>query len=226
MSKSIFVTATDTGVGKTTVSAAIASILKEEGKSVGYFKPVETGCGTGPADASLLARITEQKLEEVVLYTFDYPVSPYMATKMERKSIDIERILEHYRKLREKYDYLIVEGAGGVCVPIKRTGKVFYTYVELIKDMNIDTLVVSRGRLGTINHTCLTVKVLKDNNVNVKGIIMNLFTGGDDDVSELTNSIVVMEMTGIPVLGKCLISENPVNECKESIRENINRIFS
>ncbi len=226
MSKAIFVTATDTGVGKTTVSAAIASILKENGKSVGYFKPVETGCGEGPNDAKLLSEITGQSLDEVVLYTFEYPVSPYMATKMERRKIDVQRIIDHYRKLREKYEYLIVEGAGGVCVPIKREGKDFYTYIELIRDMDIGSLVVARGGLGTINHTCLTVRALKDRNLNVKGVVMNLFTGSDEDVSEMTNSIVIMEMTGVPVLGKCLLSENPIEECRYSIKDSIERLFS
>lgn len=225
MGKSIFITATDTGVGKTTVSAAIATLLKQQGKSVGYFKPVETGCGVDPQDARLLSKITGQKLSEVVLYTFNYPVSPYMAIKMERKDINIENILNHYKKLREKYEYLIVEGAGGVCVPIKRTEKGFYTYLELIKDMNIDSLVVAKGGLGTINHTCLTIKAMKDKGINIKGIVMNLFSGSDEDVSEMTNAIVVMEMTGVPVLGKCLLSDDPIKECSYSIKENLHRIF-
>ncbi|NPA52193.1 MAG: dethiobiotin synthase [Aquificae bacterium] len=225
MSKTIFVTATDTGVGKTTVSAALANLLKERKKHVGYFKPIETGCQPIPQDAKLLSKITGQPLEEVVLYTFRQPVAPYVAEKIERKSIDVQKIIKHFFRLKQKYEYLIIEGAGGICVPITKIKNRFYTYVDLIKDIKAQTLLVARGTLGTINHTCMTVKILKENEIKLIGIILNLFEE-NDDVSQNTNSIVIMEMTGVPVLAKCKkTNTEPIQECKNSLQEKLERIL-
>lgn len=217
MLNSVFITATDTGVGKTTVSAAICKILKEKGINVGYFKPVETGCNPVPSDAYNLSLITGQPLEEVVLYTFENPVAPYTATLMEGKDIDIQKIIEHYNHLKSKYDFVVVEGAGGLLVPIKKN----YTYLNLIEDLNIPVLIVSRASLGTINHTVLTVKALEGK--NIVGIVMNGFSG--KDVSEKTNPYVIEEMTGIKVLAKCSESHNPVDECYNNLKNDIKVIL-
>ncbi len=226
MSKAIFVTATDTGIGKTTVSSAIASLLKKQNKKVAYFKPVETGCNPKPQDAKMLSSITGQSIEEVVLYTFRHPVAPYVAEQLEGKKIHIKKILEHFHKLKQKYQYIIVEGAGGVCVPITRVGGNFYTYLNLIKDLNIPALVVSRAALGTINHTCMTVELLKQHNIEIKGIILNLFEKSDD-VSQSTNPDVIEEMTGLPVIAKCeKMLDNPSAECVQKIKDILDKIFS
>ena len=217
MHKSIFITATDTGVGKTTVSAAICKILKDKGINVAYFKPAETGCNPTPQDAYLLSKITGQPIEEVVLYTFKNPVAPYTATLLEGKDIDIEKIKSHYRYLTEKYDFVIVEGAGGLLVPIKKN----YTYLDLIKNLNIPVLIVARASLGTINHTVLTVRALEGN--EIVGIVMNGFSG--EDISEDTNPSIIEEMTGIPVIAKCQKTQDPISECYNCLLENINKIL-
>ncbi len=227
MNKSIFITATDTGVGKTTVSAGLVSILKEENKNVGYFKPIETGCNPIPEDAKLLSQITGQPIEEAVLYTFKPPVAPYVAEKLEKKSIAVDNIISRFNLLRKKYDYLIVEGAGGVCVPITRIDGKFYTYVDLIKDFDIPVLIVSRGTLGTINHTCMTVKILKEEGINISGIILNLLEINSNDISQTTNPSVIMEMTDVPVLAKCNLNiENPIKECEGNLEKIVRKIFS
>ena len=210
MLKSVFITATDTGVGKTTISYALAKTLIEKGLKVAYLKPIETGANPIPEDATLLSKLTGQPIDEVVLYTFKNPVAPYVATLMEGKDIDLDKIIKHYEYLVQKYDFVIVEGAGGVLVPIKEN----YTYRELIRDLNIPVLLISRSSLGTINHTLLTLEALKD--AYILGIIMSGFTG--KDISEEKNSEVIEEFSKVKVIAKCNKSENPANECYEKLK--------
>lgn len=211
MLNSLFITATDTGVGKTTLSAAICKLLKEKGVNVAYFKPAETGCQPIPQDAYTISKITGQPLEEVVIYTFENPVAPYTATVLEGKEIDIQKIIKHYKYLKTKYDFVIVEGAGGLLVPIKKN----YTYLNLIEDLNIPVLIVSRASLGTINHTALTIRSLEGK--EIVGIVMNGFSG--EDISEETNPQIIQEMTGVKVLAKCKKSQQPVEECYSKLMD-------
>lgn len=217
MGKVLFITATDTGVGKTTVSAALAKIVKEKDIKVGYFKPVETGVEEYPVDGKLLSDITGQSIDEVVLYKFKNPVAPYPASEIEGVEIDLEKIKQQYEYLKQKYEFLIVEGAGGVYVPITKN----YTYVDMVKEFNLPVLVVSRAKLGTINHTVLTVKALKG--VKIAGIVMNGFDGSD--ISEETNPRVIYEMTGIPIIAKCFSSKNPVEECYRCLKPAFETIY-
>lgn len=211
MYKSVFITATDTGVGKTTVSYTLAKLLKEKNINVAYFKPIETGVNTLSEDAYKLSTITKQTLDEIVLYTFKNPLSPYAAMLTENKNIDLKKILNHYDYLTKKYDFVIVEGAGGLLVPILEN----YTYFDLIKDLNIPVLIVSRAKLGTINHTLLTVKAL--DGVKILGIIMNGFNG--DDISEDLNPMIIEKFSNQKIIAKCNFSENPDEECYKKLKE-------
>ena len=214
MARTIFITATDTGVGKTTVSSAIAYILKEKGYNVGYFKPVETGCSPDCLDASTLAQITGQPVEEIVLYRFKTPVAPLVAEEIEGVQINLENILSHLDKLISKYDYLIVEGAGGIKVPITRRDGEIFTYLDFVYETKMPVLVVARASLGTINHTTLTIDVLNSINADIIGIVMNGFS---EDKNEFYNPVIIEEMTGVPVIWKCRKSNNPVIECLKNI---------
>ena len=189
--KSVLITATDTGVGKTFISYNIVLTLKEMGIRVGYFKPVETDVKDVPADGSLLCSITGQDLEEVVPIRYSLPLSPYAGILEEGKDFSLDALKEQYLKLLERYDFLVVEGAGGIAVPIKRD----YNYADLAKDWGLDIIIVSRAGLGTINHTYLTYFYAISKGLNVLGIVMNGFEGRD--VSERTNPIIVEELTGI-----------------------------
>ena len=223
MSKVIFVTATDTGVGKTTVCAAIAKILKDKGQNVGYFKPVETGCEPICSDASLLSRITGQDIDEIVLYRFRSPVSPFVAQEIEFKEIDAGNILFYLDYLKRRYDFLIVEGAGGIKVPITQDNGKIITFLDLVYEASLPVLIVSRAGLGTINHTVLTVDALNSINAQIKGIIINGFKG--EEPSEEKNPEVIQMMTGIDVLTLCYKSEDPINECYKKIEPILYTIF-
>ncbi len=218
MKKTIFITATDTGVGKTTVSYAIAFLAKKAGIKVGYFKPVETGCNPDCLDAKTVSSLTEQPYEEVVLYQFKEPVAPLVAEEEEGKKIDPLVINSHLKYLQEKYEFLIVEGAGGVAVPITKIEGKIYTYIDFAKENNLETIVISRATLGTLNHTFLTVKALEDNNVPVKGIVLNGFPK-NPSLSERTNPRYIKEITGIEVISICRKTEYPEMECFDKLKQ-------
>ncbi|WP_448587361.1 dethiobiotin synthase [Thermocrinis sp.] len=189
--KSVLITATDTGVGKTFLSYNLALTLKEMGVNVGYLKPVETEVKDIPADGSLLCSITGQDLKEAVPIRYSLPLSPYAGILEEGKDFSLEFLKEHYIKLLNRYEFLIVEGAGGIAVPIKKN----YNYADLAKDWGLSIVIVSRAGLGTINHTYLSYFYAKSRGLNVLGIVMNGFEGRD--VSERTNPRIVEELTGI-----------------------------
>ncbi len=187
----ILITGTDTGVGKTFITYNIALALKRKGVRVGCFKPVETYVRDIPEDGLLLAKATGQRVEEVVPMTFKLPLAPYAGEIEEGKEVDLEFLREKFELLRSKYEVLLVEGAGGIAVPIKRN----YTYAHLARDWGLPLLIVGRAGLGTLNHTYLTWFYAVKMKLKVLGIVLNGLTG--KDVSERTNPRIVEEMTGI-----------------------------
>lgn len=192
--RAVFITATDTGVGKTFISYNLVYALKERGIRVGYLKPVETGVEDLPEDGSLLASLTGQPLEEVVPATYKLPVAPYAGLLEEGRDFSLEKLKEHYLRLLERYEFLVVEGAGGIAVPVKKG----YNYADLAREWNLKTLLVARAGLGTINHTFLSVYYMRSRNIEPIAIIMNGFEG--KDVSERTNPQIVEELTNLKVV--------------------------
>ncbi len=176
----IFVTGTDTGVGKTYVSAILAENLKKMGVNVGYLKPVETG---GREDTLTLKNVlkNDDDLDLMNPINLKLPLSPNIAFDVENVHLTLDEIKKKiknaYKTLKNKYDFLIVEGAGGVYVPIKEN----FLMSDLIKFLNLDAVVISRPNLGTINHTLLTIEHLRNKNINVRGVIINCIT----DLSEV-----------------------------------------
>ena len=154
--KKIFVTGTDTGVGKTFVSSLLCKIGGYD-----YFKPIQTGKIEG-TDSDFIKNTTGAKIHKEV-YLYDQPVSPHLAAQQSNDEIVLEKI-----KLPSA-DKLIVEGAGGVLVPINKNQFI----VDLIKYLNLPVIVVCRSTLGTINHTLLTIEALKLRKIDIIGVVMN-----------------------------------------------------
>ncbi|MFQ5941857.1 MAG: dethiobiotin synthase, partial [Nitrososphaerales archaeon] len=155
----IFVTGTDTGVGKTIVAAGIAGALRGDGIDVGVMKPIATGKpqknGFKSDDAELLAKIARSTDPENQINPVFLPleVSPLAATKMLNIDIELDRVFSAFTQLTGKHEFVVVEGIGGVMVPIIHN----YFVIDMIKEMKIPVLIVSRASLGTLNHTLLTV---------------------------------------------------------------------
>lgn len=207
----VLVTGTDTGVGKSFITYNLARGLIKRGYRVKCFKPVETGVGEVPEDGSLLAKATGQRVEEVVPIRFSLPLAPYAAEIEEGRSFSLEELREHYEKLKKEAEILLVEGAGGIAVPVKKN----YTYAQLAKDWNLKVFIVARAGLGTLNHTFLTWYYAKSLGLEVIGIVLNGATG--EDVAERTNPLIVEEMTGIkpiviPKVSNLELPEELLNE--------------
>lgn len=204
MTRGIFVTGTDTGVGKTFVAAGIARALKEHGVNIGVMKPIHTGCRTRhgrlfPEDTARLIRSAgvDDPIELVTPYVFKEPVAPYVAALKSGINIDVGEILKSYRTLCSRHDYTIVEGIGGLLVPITKS---FYV-ADLIKRLQLQSLIVTRPGLGTINHTLLTVSCLKGKKIPIIGIVINYRNRVKDTLAEKTAPETLEKLSGVSVLG-------------------------
>jgi len=209
----IFVTGTDTGVGKTLIGAAVAFALRQKGRKVGVFKPVETGAGMDANFLKIAAGLTQVPLETVRLYHFPMPVSPCLAARLANQPIDIRRIVDHFNNLKNEYDFLVVEGAGGLLAPLTDD----LLMADLIKLLNLPLVVVARPTLGTINHTLLTITCAeKIYNLTVIGFIVNYPARIQEGPAEKTNAQEIERVSQKPCLGVVpylgYISSRIVNE--------------
>lgn len=199
----IFITGTDTGVGKTVVAAGLALNLRARGYKVGVMKPVATGCEGYDRrlvsyDAVYLWEAAENEYPSLTSPArYKNPLAPHVAAGIEKKEIDIAGILKAYRELQKHYDFLIVEGIGGLMVPLTRD----YYVTNLIREMKLPILLVSHIGLGTINHTLLTVDAALVRGFEIKGIIFNRVPTANFSLAEITNPKVIHELTDIPILG-------------------------
>lgn len=202
MAKGIFITATDTGIGKTVVAAGLALALRVRGLNVGVMKPVATGCvGEGrlvSADAVYLFEAAENEYAPLTSpVRFRNPVAPSVASVYEQKEVDLKAVWTAYRELQKHYDYVIVEGIGGLLVPIKKN----FLVANLIRELELPIVIVSHVNLGAINHTLLTVDSALMRGFSIKGIIFNRAPIVNYSLAELTNPRVIHELTGLPILG-------------------------
>lgn len=199
----IFITGTDTGVGKTVVAAGLAMVLRERGINVGVMKPVATGCmGEEPnlvsTDAVYLMEAARGEYPALTNpIRLKTPLSPNVAATLERKQIDIKKIKEAYREMQNHYDFIIVEGVGGLMVPITQD----YFVSHLIRDFKLPLVIVARNALGAINHTLLTVDAAIIRGFDIRGIIFNRVPHVNLSMVETTNPKVIHDVTGLPILG-------------------------
>lgn len=201
----IFVTATDTGVGKTLVSAALVHWARREGLAVGAMKPAESGCLPGedgslvPQDAMLLREAAAQPsdpLDLVCPFRLRQPLAPGIAALREGVEVDLTRIRAVYEELSSRHpDGMVVEGAGGLLVPMDGE---FHTVADLALLLGLPAVIVARGGLGTINHTALTVEALRTRGIPCKGVILSA-QGGTAEVAR-ANGEAIRRLCGVEIL--------------------------
>ncbi|MFZ5449022.1 MAG: dethiobiotin synthase [Thermodesulfobacteriota bacterium] len=203
--KGIFLTGTDTNVGKTWVAAGLTATLKEQGAQAVYFKPIQSGCPSEegrlvPTDARLAADVAglTEPLEVLTPVALRLPLAPGVAAAQAGIKVDLERIAAGVRDLASRYEFFVVEGAGGLYVPLIGLD---FLVLDMIRWLELPLVVVAKSGLGTINHTVLTVKAALAANIQVTGIILNRWPQ-KPGLAEETNPDVIAALTKVPVLGR------------------------
>jgi len=218
MQQNLFITGTDTAVGKTHVTAALLTELRRRGISAAAFKPIACGPG-GRRDAEIYAAIMdhEQPLDVINPIYLRHPLAPSVAAKLERKRIDLAKILRTYQQLTADYSVVLVEGAGGLLVPIREN----YFVADLAKALKLPLLIVARLGLGTINHTLLTVRQAKSHGLKIAGLVLNDTVGSRHGLAEKTNIRVLPDLCKIPLLGVNPHSKKPQPAIARQICDNL-----
>ncbi len=225
MFKGIFITGTDTGVGKTVIASGLAACLKEQGRNVGVMKPVETGCRMEmgclvPQDALLLREASGcgDDLSRIVPYVLAAPLAPALAAEKEGRRISMGRIKGAFQALARRYDLVIVEGAGGLLTPLTDR----YFIADLPLKLGLPLLVVARASLGTINHTLLTLRYARSQGIPVLGIVMN-HTSPASGMAETGNAAALKRWAGVPFLGEFpFLSQVNIDIIREEVRKSLN----
>lgn len=204
MTKGFFVTGTDTGVGKTVVAAGLIKAVWMFGLRPCAMKPIETGCRRQgdvliPQDGVFLKNIArmEEQINHIAPYRLSAPLAPMLAAEMEGVDIEPEDIMKEFVELAGRYDAAVVEGVGGLLVPIRRD----YCVLDMAKDMGLPLVVVSRPSLGTINHTLLTVDRALRDGLTVAGVIINFSRPPEGSLAEESNTYALRTLCPVPLIG-------------------------
>jgi dethiobiotin synthetase len=229
VSKGLFVTATDTGVGKTVVAAGLVTGFRAMGMDVGVMKPVATGgyrvlradggyeLRSEDVEQLVRAAASHDDLRLVNPVCFEPALAPLTAARLTGEEISLDKVLAAYRTLRDRHDLIVVEGIGGLMVPIRSD----YFVADMIKEFGTPAVVVARPGLGTLNHTILTVEYARSLGITVLGIILNHAVQQDNSEAAATNVEILEECCGVAVLqviGHTSDTDNP-HLCQEACRK-------
>ncbi len=202
----LFVTGTDTGVGKTFVACALVRALRDAGRRVAVMKPVETGVERVPEDAVRLREVAGDPapLDDVCPYRFRAPLAPAAAAPLEGQSVDPEKIAAILMRRALDADMLVVEGAGGLLVPVTPD----CTWLDIVRTLSLPLLVVAANRLGTLNHCALTARVARAEGVAVHGFVLS-HPDPVADASSASNASLIATLTRLPVIATLPHSDDP-----------------
>lgn len=205
MSKKLFITGTGTDVGKTYVTGLIVKKLRESGKNAAYYKAAMSGNVRDtdgrliPGDALQIKIMSgiEQPLESMCPYVYEAAVSPHLASRLEGNPVQLSLVLQTFQQICSQYEYVTMEGSGGILCPL-RFDENRLLLDDLVKELNLSSLIVADAGLGTINSVALTAKYMQARGLAVKGIVFNNFHPGD--TMEEDNRFMCEAMTGLKVL--------------------------
>lgn len=228
----IFITGTDTDVGKTVVTAGISAVMQGLGYSIGVYKPVQSGAivknGFLMSPDIAFVKSIDPNIEAKCTYNFVPATAPSLAAEIDNVKIDKELILNDFDNLTYNNDITIVEGAGGLMVPIDES----YMMTDLIKDLDIPIVIVARPDLGTINHTLLTINVAKNLGIKIQGVIINNYpvntcdpaiVHAPDTIKELGDVELLGVLPSVPLKGNMLNAEILVENVINNI--NLSKLF-
>ena len=205
MSKNIFVTGTGTEIGKTYVAGLLVKKLHEAGEKSAYYKAAMSGNDKDvdgnliPGDAKFVKELggIDQDLNEMCPYVYERAYSPHLAAQIEGNPVNLDYVVEKLRDLEKKYDYITLEGSGGILCPLRFDDEEIYLE-DFVKKANLSSIIVADAGLGTINNVVLTAFYMKEKGMKVKGIIFNNFIPGD--VMQEDNIKMCQHMSGLKVL--------------------------
>ena len=205
MSKNIFVTGTGTEIGKTYVAGLLVKKLHEAGEKSAYYKAAMSGNDKDadgnliPGDAKFVKELggIDQDLNEMCPYVYERAYSPHLAAQIEGNPVNLNYVVEKLRDLEKKYDYITLEGSGGILCPLRFDDEEIYLE-DLVKKAKLSSIIVADAGLGTINNLVLTAFYMKEKGMKVKGIIFNNFIPGD--VLQEDNIKMCEHMSGLKVL--------------------------
>ena len=210
MSKGIFVVGTGTDIGKTYVTGLLLKYVRDNGYDATYFKAALSGAirdkngSLIPGDAVEVLSMAglEEDTDFLVPYIYEAEVSPHLASQIEGNPVNLKKVKEAYEKVSQKYDYIVMEGSGGIVCPIRYEGKDDENNImleDVIKCLDLDVILIADAGLGTINSIVTTVEYLKNRNIHVCGIIMNNYK---DELMENDNIKMVEDLCDVPVIAK------------------------
>ena len=205
MSKNLFITGTGTDIGKTYVTGLLLKKLREGGKNAAYYKAVMSGNDRGadgsliPGDAVQVKTVSGigQPPEEMCPYVYEAAFSPHLAARLENRPLEMDTVLRRFDTVCDKYDYVTVEGSGGILCPL-RFDEQRILLEDIIKARSLSCLLVADAGLGTINSAVLTAEYMKARNLPLKGIIFNHYEPGN--ILHEDNLLMCEAMTGLKVL--------------------------
>ncbi|HSR88204.1 MAG TPA: dethiobiotin synthase, partial [Pontiella sp.] len=200
--KGLFVTGTDTDIGKTVLSALLLAEIRRRRIKAAPVKPAQTGCeGNVPdLDYSLAMagmKVSDEDYRNMAPYTFEPACSPHLAAEMAGTEIEISDMVIAARTLATEYEFIIAEGAGGVMVPLNRRE----TMLDLMQALKLPVLIAARPGLGTINHTLLTIRALRSDGLDIAGVVFVAGQPGAPGFIEEDNGTTIGQFGKVPVLG-------------------------
>ena len=205
MKRAIFITGTDTGVGKTVVAGLLGRFLIEKKIDVITQKWIQTGCSSFSDDVAFHLEMmgkTEKDispyLSDVTPYILSFPSSPHLAAEIAGKHIDTARIEESFYTLQKDFEVVLVEGSGGLMVPINEEKMM----IDVVRKLNLPVLIVAENKLGAINQTVLTVEALRRRDMQILGIVFDRCSEGGDEQILKDNPKIIRKLTGVEVLGE------------------------
>jgi dethiobiotin synthetase len=206
----LFIAGTSAGVGKTLIAGAIAKILTGKGLKVGVFKPIATGCnrdweGLISVDTEFLAACANSDLSLSTITPVGYitPAAPIVGAARERQLIDFDSIAAAYNRICESTDIVIVEGIGGVRMPLTAE----FDLLDLAVEFALPVVIVSRLDQGTINHTLMTIDCIRAAKLKIAGVVLNGYNALEETVAEETAGPVIAQFSGVNILCTVLFDE-------------------
>jgi len=215
MNRRVFITGTSTDVGKTYISSLLVKSLRENNINCGYFKGALSGAYLEdnellPGDAKEVCTRANLNCEpkDLVSYTFKEPVSPHLAAKINNEIIELNKIKEDFDRISKNYDFMVVEGCGGIVCPLRFDDKKIML-TDIIKLLNLPIIIVADGGLGTINDTVLTTEYAKSQGFSIIGIILNNYD--ENNIMHIDNKKMIEELTKIPVIACVKENDESIN---------------